>query len=159
KPANAMIADPDGEEHVYLTDFGLSVPVADANGARQGRWAGTPGYLAPEQIRGQPVDRRTDVYALGCVLYRALTGHPPFQGESEPDVLAAPLTARPPAVTDVAREVLSGFNEVVWRAMAKRPEDRYATAGELARAAIAVRFDVFLCHAPDDKSAGETIAA
>ncbi len=93
KPGNILIADPDGEEHVYLPDFGLSV-----HGARRPRgptasWAGTLAYLAPEQIRGEALDGRTDVYALGCVLFHALTGRAPFPTGDEEAALAAHLEA------------------------------------------------------------------
>ncbi len=159
KPANVMIADPDGEEHAYLTDFGLSIRGAEGLAATPGRWAGTPGYLAPEQIAGRPIDRRTDVYALGCTLFRALTGRAPFSAPDDAGVLTAHLTDPPPRVSDVAPGVPRGFDEVVRRALAKRPDDRYATAGELGRAALAVRYDVYLCHAPGDAPAAEAIAA
>ena len=92
KPANVLIADPDGEEHVYLSDFGLSVHGAGAAGG-DGGWAGTLAYLAPEQIRGEALDARTDVYALGCVLFHALTGRPPFPTGDEQAALTAHLEA------------------------------------------------------------------
>ena len=158
KPANVLIADPDGEEHVYLSDFGLSVHGAGAAGG-DGGWAGTLAYLAPEQIRGEALDARTDVYALGCVLFHALTGRPPFPTGDEQAALQAHLEARPPVPSDVVPGLPPAFDDVVRRALAKRPEDRFPTAGELGRAALAARYDVALLTAPDDRPAAEGLAA
>jgi len=156
KPGNILIADPDGEEHVYLSDFGLTT---GGDGARaDGGWTGTLVYLAPEQIRGEAVDPRTDVYALGCVLYHALTGRPPFAGDEEA-VLDAHLNARPPTPSEAVPGLPPALDAVVRRAMAKRPEDRYATAGELGRAALAARYDVALLVDPEDRAAAEPLAA
>jgi WD40 repeat protein len=158
KPANVLIADPDGEEHVYLTDFGLSIRGADGEDPSTGRWAGTPGYLAPEQIRGGRLDARADVYALGCVLFRALTGRAPFVGAGQEEVLAAHLTEPPPTVTDLVPGAPPALDDVVRTALAKSPDDRFASAGDLARRALAARFDVYLCHHPADREAVGAVA-
>lgn len=158
KPANILIADPDGDEHVYLSDFGLSTAGARVAGGAGG-WVGTPGYLAPEQIRGEAVDARIDVYALGCVLHHALTGRAPFGAGEADAVLAAHLTERPPAPSAEVPGLPPGFDEVVGRAMDKDPGRRYQSAGELARAALAARYDVALLVAEADRPAAETLAA
>ncbi len=159
KPANVLVADPDGDEHVYLTDFGLSVGASGAGGGDRGGWAGTLAYLAPEQVRRGRVDARTDVYALGCVLFHALTGRPPFPTHDEAGALEAHLTQAPPRLADVVAGLPPALDAVVRRAMAKRPEDRFASAGELGRAALAARYDVALLHADADAGAARTIAA
>ncbi len=157
KPANVLIADPDGEEHVYLTDFGLSVPTT--RGARDaGGWAGTLAYLAPEQIDGGPLDARTDVYALGCVLFHALTGRPPFPTGDEDAALEAHRSAPPPAPSSFVEGLPPAMDAVVQRAMAKRPEDRFASAGELGRAALDARYDAALLVDEPDRAAADAIA-
>ena len=158
KPANVLIADPEGEEHVYLSDFGLSVHGAGA-GRGDGEWAGTLAYLAPEQIRGEALDARTDVYALGCVLFHALTGRPPFATGDEQAALTAHLEGKPPAPSSLVPGLPPALDDVVRRALAKRPEDRFQSAGELGRAALAARYDVALLLAPDERAAGEDLAA
>jgi WD40 repeat protein len=159
KPANVLIADPDGDEHVYLTDFGLSAGMSVARDGAPTQWAGTLAYLAPEQIRGGPIDARTDVYALGCVLFHALAGRPPFATSDEAAALEAHLTQTPPRLADVAPDLPPALDEVVRRAMAKRPEDRFETAGELGRAALAARYDVAILRAEGDAAAAREIAA
>ena len=157
KPANILLADAVGEEHAYLTDFGLAVPTA--NGAAPvGRYAGTLSYISPEQIRGQPLDGRADVYALGCVLFHVLTGRVPFPVSGRQAKLVAHLTEPPPRATDLVPGLPRALDDVIARAMAKRPEDRYATAGALAAAARDARSDVVLCHHADDASAARSIA-
>ena len=156
KPGNILIADPDGEEHVYLSDFGLTT---GGDAVRGEGWTGTLAYLAPEQIRGEPLDPRTDVYALGCVLFHALTGRAPFAGGDERAVLDAHLEARPPVPSEVVPGLPPALDDVVRRAMAKRPEDRFRTAGEMGRAALAARYDVALLVAPGDRGAAEPLAA
>jgi WD40 repeat protein len=159
KPGNILIADPDGEEHVYLTDFGLTVRGAGPIRAGSGGWAGTLAYLAPEQIRGGALDARTDVYALGCVLFHALTGRPPFSTDDEQAALTAHLTQRPPAPSELVPGLPPAMDEVVRRAMAKRPEDRFGSAGELGRAALAARHDAALLACEDDAGAARALAA
>ena len=134
KPANILLERRDAGVHPYLSDFGLSKLVESTSGlTRTGTWVGTIDYAAPEQLQSQPVDGRTDVYALGCVLYQALTARVPYSQTRDVDKLLAHLSAPPPAV---GPGIPGGFDEVIARAMAKDPGDRYASAGELARAAL-----------------------
>ena len=132
KPANVLLGE---DDHAYLTDFGLTKHAATSGGAgglsRAGGWVGTLGYVAPEQIRGERVDARTDVYALGCVLVYALTGKAPFSGDSDEATLWAHLNSPPPS-----ESVAPEFEAVVARALAKDPSDRYLSAGDLGRAAL-----------------------
>src|SRR6188472_2998740 len=94
KPANVLLGP---DEHVYLTDFGLTKHALSIGGAtKPGHWVGTLDYVAPEQIRGERVDARADIYALGCVLYYALTGHVPYERESDEARLWAHLSEDPP---------------------------------------------------------------
>ncbi len=131
KPANVLLDD---EDHAYLTDFGLTKRAATTDGgglSRAGGWVGTLGYVAPEQIRGERIDARTDVYALGCVLVYALTGSAPYIRDSDEATLWAHLNAPPPS-----EDVPPQFEGVVARALAKDPSDRYPSAGDLGRAAL-----------------------
>jgi serine/threonine protein kinase len=134
KPRNVLVAR-DG--HVYLTDFGLARHVADDAGAtRAGHWVGTVDYVAPEQIHGLHAGARADVYGLGCVLFFALTGRAPFAGETPAASLWAHLHEPPPAPSRLRPELSQALDEVVARALAKDPADRYRSAGELGRAAL-----------------------
>jgi hypothetical protein len=134
KPANVLIA---AGGHVYLTDFGLVKRMAgSAKLTRSGDLLGTVDYIAPEQIRGA-VDRRSDVYSLGCVLFHCLTGTVPFEADDDVAKIYAHLNNPPPRPSDVVPGVPAGLDEVVRRAMAKDPDDRYQSAGELGAAAVA----------------------
>jgi protein kinase-like protein len=140
KPANVLVERMrDGREHAYLTDFGLAKSMASLSGATvPGRFIGTPDFVSPEQIRGEPVDARTDVYALGCLLYRALTGSVPYPSDEPLAKLYAHLDDRPPpSVRELIPELSEALDMVVRRAMAKRPLDRFASAGALAAEASA----------------------
>jgi hypothetical protein len=135
KPANVLLGPAD---HVYLSDFGLSKHALSVGGeTRSGHWVGTLDYVAPEQIRGERLDARADVYALGCVLYFALTGHPPFERDGDEARLWGHLSEPPPAPSDRVQGLPTGLDVVVARALAKRPADRYPSAGDLGRAAVA----------------------
>jgi serine/threonine protein kinase len=137
KPANILIAG-GGEDHTYLTDFGLTKHATSQGGlTNTGQWVGTADYVAPEQIQGHPVDARTDVYALGCVLYQALTGQVPFPRDSDIAKIYAHLSEHPPHVYWSAPEVPEEMDGVVRRALAKSPGDRYQSAGDMGRAALA----------------------
>ena len=131
KPANVLLGE---DDHAYLTDFGLTKRLAmSADGlSRTGAWVGTLGYAAPEQIRGERIDARTDVYALGCVLVHALTGNAPYVRDSDEALLWAHLNAAPPT-----QDVPASFQALVKRALAKDPSDRFPSAGDLGRAALA----------------------
>ena len=103
-----------------------------------GHWIGTVDFMAPEQFSGDEVDARADVYALGCVLYNALTGETPYPRGTVPATMLAHLHDAPPRPTDGrARACPSGFDRVIARALAKAPDDRYPSAGDLGRAALA----------------------
>jgi serine/threonine protein kinase len=127
KPGNVLL---DGE-HAYLTDFGLSKLLGgNTRLTKPGRTVGTAAYLAPEQIRGEVIDARTDVYALGCVFFEALTASSPFEGESGYTLMYAHLERPVPLLTDRRPELSAAVDAVVRRTMAKRPTDRYDSAGE-----------------------------
>lgn len=133
KPANVLL---DEGDHAYLTDFGLTKRSGDRSDglSRAGGFAGTLGFVAPEQIRGERLDARADVYALGCVLYHALSGQSPYPRERDEAMLHAHLHEPPPAL---APDGLDAFDAVIARAMAKDPADRYPSAGDLGAAALA----------------------
>jgi serine/threonine protein kinase len=142
KPANVLIAGTREEPHAYLTDFGLTKQAATTGGmTKTGMFVGTLDYIAPEQLQGGPVDARADVYALGCMLYQMLTGRVPYPRDSEPAKIWAHMQEPPPSLREVAPHVPVAFDEVLSRAMAKTPEDRYPSAGDLAHAAKAAAQD------------------
>ena len=139
KPGNILVAG--GREHthhgsgdhVYLTDFGLTKRTSELSGGLTGtgHFLGTVDYVAPEQIQGRPVGPGTDIYALGCVLYECLTGHLPFRRDDDAALLWAHLVEAPPPVTGIRPDLPGAVNDVIARAMAKDPADRYATSEEL----------------------------
>ena len=117
------------------TDFGLTKRLGSSGGlTRAGGWVGTPDYVAPEQIQRPRVDGRADVYSLGCVLYEMLTGDVAYPKDSDMAKLWAHVSDPPPLPRTQRPELVEAFDEVVARATAKDPADRYATAGELAAA-------------------------
>ena len=138
KPANVLITTRDGAEHAFLTDFGVSkAGTADTGLTKTGFAVGTADYMAPEQARGAAVDARADIYALGCVLYRALTGAVVYERESDVEKMWAHIHDPPPALLDVRPDLPRGLGVVLDRALAKRPDDRQPSAAELARQALA----------------------
>ncbi|MGH9013482.1 MAG: serine/threonine-protein kinase, partial [Acidimicrobiia bacterium] len=133
KPGNVLLS-PD-MKRAYLADFGLTKRVSAESGiTRVGQFLGTFYYAAPEQIEGRAVDGRTDLYALGCVLYEALTGGPPFSGDMSA-IIAAHLTQPPPSATAARAGLPPAVDAVIVRAMAKLPDQRYQTGAEFAEAA------------------------
>ena len=131
KPANVLI---DGQEQAYLTDFGLTKRAGSGSALTgTGLIVGTTDYLAPEQIQGNKLDARVDVYALGCVLYEALTGFVPYPRESTAATMWAHVSEPPPSVLDRAPDVPMEFDVVVRRAMAKEPDQRFISAEAMGR--------------------------
>jgi hypothetical protein len=152
KPANVLIAGTADEPFAYLTDFGLTKQAASTGGmTKTGMFVGTLDYIAPEQLSGGPVDARADIYALGCMLYQMLTGKVPYERDTEPAKMYAHMSEPPPSLREVAPHVPVAFDEVISRAMAKDPEDRYPSAGDLARAAKAAAVDRSLSES-DERS-------
>jgi Protein kinase domain len=135
KPANILL---DANLHPYLTDFGLTKQVASqSNATRTGVWLGSVNYAAPEQIESGPVDARTDVYSLGCVLFETLTRRLPYARDSEMAVMYAKVHEPPLLPGQVDPRLPREFDEVIHRALARNPEDRYPSAGDFGRAATA----------------------
>jgi serine/threonine-protein kinase len=134
KPGNVLLGRDADHDYAYLCDFGLAklgTSVTSLSGTRD--IIGTVGYLSPEQIDGLPVDGRTDVYALGCVLFECLAGEPPFVRENELATILAHRSEPPPAISDRRPELPEALDAVIARALAKDREARYATCGELVR--------------------------
>lgn len=125
KPGNILVEADGGR--VFLTDFGLAIPDRSASS----RWSisGTPEYSSPEQIRGDPLDPRTDIYSLGATLYHLLSGRPPFQGRDSEEISEKVLSGEAPPLEAVPAALASA----VRRAMARAPGDRYATVEEFER--------------------------
>src|SRR3954453_1803957 len=135
KPANILL---DGG-HAWLTDFGLTkrlISSADITAASD--IVGTPDYLAPEQIDGEPIDGRIDQYALACVVHHCLTGAPPFERDSDLAVLQAHLKDAVPRITEMRPELPSALEHVLARAMAKDPAERFPSANAFAAALATV---------------------
>ena len=139
KPANMLVdRRSNRSDHVYLADFGLSKKrlAASAGLTGTGQFVGTLDYSAPEQIRGRPADGRTDQYALACAAFELLTGAPPFHHEEATAVMYAHLSEPPPQVTSRRAGLPPAVDQVVARALAKVPADRYASCQEFADALL-----------------------
>jgi Protein kinase domain/Domain of unknown function (DUF4440) len=132
KPANVLLAG----HHAYLSDFGLTrLAGSDTELTKSGQWIGTVEYCSPEQLRGERTDARADVYSLGCVLYAALTGGPPFAHGTVPATMLAHLHDEPAPPSD--RGAPREFDRVMARALAKDPARRFPSTGDLGRAVLA----------------------
>lgn len=134
KPANVLVTSREtAGEHVYLADFGLTRRGATGHRTSSGDFLGSPTFAAPEHLRGEPVDGRTDQYALCCMVFACLTGRPPFQGSVE-EVIRGHLNEDPPAATSLM-SLPQGIDEVLRRGMAKRAGRRYDDCKALIAAA------------------------
>ncbi|WIX81471.1 protein kinase [Amycolatopsis carbonis] len=134
KPANVLVTSKEtSREHVYVADFGLTRRGATGHRTRGGDFLGSPTYAAPEHLRGEPLDGRTDQYALTCVLYACLTGTPPFKGDV-PTVIKGHLNGEPPSVSRVVA-LPAEVDDVIRKGMAKNPADRYPNCVAMIAAA------------------------
>lgn len=127
KPANVIVDTAGG---VKVADFGISA--RPGGPSTPDRIAGTPGYMAPEQLQGQAPDFRADVFSLGCVLYEMLTGRKAFEGDTTASVFAKTLQAEPPGPSRIRAELPQSLDRIVARALRKTPERRYPTMAALA---------------------------
>ena len=138
KPANMLLEAStvvDRPEHVYLSDFGLSKGTLAATGlTATGQFLGTLDYVSPEQIEGRPLDGRADEYALACSAFEMLSGEPPFLREQGVSVMYAHLSEPPPSVRARRPDLPAEIDEVLAKAMAKAPDERYATCRDFAAA-------------------------
>lgn len=134
KPANVLVTQKEGvREHVYVADFGLTRRGATGHRTRTGDFLGSPTYAAPEHLRGEPVDGRTDQYALACMLFACLSGRPPFQGGVQ-EVIAGHLGQNVPALSQLVA-LPPAIDEVIRKGTAKDPAQRFASCAELVAAA------------------------
>ena len=136
KPGNILVDARAGRpDHVYLSDFGIvkGAALGSLTGVGSSN-LGTPDYMAPEQISGQPVDGRTDQYSLACVAVQLLTGTVPFERDSLPAVIYAHLAAPPPSLVSLRPDLPAAVDQVVAKAMAKTAEKRYDSCGDFADA-------------------------
>ncbi len=134
KPANVLLC---GDGRVKVADFGIAKAVAEADLTQPGLMVGTAKYLAPEQVRGEPVDARTDIYSLGVVLYELLCGRPPFVADTDAATALARLQRDPLRPRQVRAGIPKSLEEIVCRAMARDPARRFDTAAELRAALLA----------------------
>jgi eukaryotic-like serine/threonine-protein kinase len=133
KPENILLE----EGHAVVADFGVARAVtaaADSALTQAGMLIGTPAYMSPEQASDEPLDARCDIYALGCVLFEMLSGRPPFTGSAPLAIIAQRLTEPAPTLAAVGVVVPPGVEQLVARALAQRPDDRFSSGAELARA-------------------------
>ncbi|MEO3784887.1 serine/threonine-protein kinase [Actinocorallia sp. B10E7] len=160
KPANILVAGGgtgSGEhpEHIYLTDFGLTKSTTAMSGlTSQGQFVGTPRYIAPEQITGDPVDGRCDQYALACVAYEMLTGEAPFHRDSQLALLYAHVSDEAPPPTSHRPDLPSAVDPVLARGLAKAPGSRYPSCLEFVRAL----YEALGEPVPDSNPAARTTA-
>ncbi|MCB0167775.1 MAG: serine/threonine protein kinase [Anaerolineae bacterium] len=139
KPKNILMDDRD---NCLLTDFGIAkVMQTDLSLTQFGTTLGTPTYMSPEQIQGEPLDGRSDVYALGVILFQLATGHLPFEADTPHEISTKHLYAQLPSARAINPELPPTIESIIVKAMAKDPNDRYATAGDLVQAMKDLKFE------------------
>ena len=160
KPANLMILP---DQTVKVADFGIARLTTAASTMTGDMMVGTPHYMSPEQVRGGKIDGRADLFSLGVVLYEALTGRKPFQAETLAAVLNAIINSSPPPPHEVEASIPPELSAIVERAMARKPEERYARgkdmANELRRFLGAVRGEPIAALPTQRKKSSWLVAA
>jgi serine/threonine protein kinase len=144
KPANILLrdgADEQSARQAILTDFGIAKILEGVQLTATGMSMGTPDYMAPEQVSGDPVGAQTDVYALGVVYFEMLTNVLPFSADTPIAVLLKHMSDEPPSPRLLVPDLPATLDEVLRRALAKKPRDRYASAGDFAAAIDAALTD------------------
>jgi serine/threonine-protein kinase len=151
KPANIILTEATGTgDHVRILDFGLA-KLRDGSGGDTSVTAlaiGTPSYMSPEQARGDAIDARSDIYSVGVLTYELLTGEKPFFSDQAFEIIAMHAKSPPPRLRVRAPGMSEALEAVILKAMAKRPEDRYQTAAEMADALAQVPESTTPSHAP-----------
>jgi serine/threonine-protein kinase len=141
KPENVLL----DEGHAVVADFGIARALTAAGDARTtgtGVVVGTPAYMSPEQVSGEQLDGRSDIYSLGCVLFELLTGDPPYPGRSSLAIIARRLSEPVPRVRSLRPEVPEAVDDAVRRALAEAREDRFASAAAFSQALAAASVEV-----------------
>ncbi|MCB0165888.1 MAG: protein kinase, partial [Anaerolineae bacterium] len=131
KPANVMINQ---EGNVVLTDFGIARILEGTQYTQTGALSGTPAYMSPEQGKGERADERSDIYALGVMLYEMVTGQVPYEADTPYAVIVKHISESLPLPSSIKPDLPEAVERVILKAMSKEPSDRYQTAGEMARA-------------------------
>jgi tRNA A-37 threonylcarbamoyl transferase component Bud32/tetratricopeptide (TPR) repeat protein len=147
KPGNILL---DKERKPYICDFGVA-RVETSTLTQSGTAVGTPSYMSPEQVMGKKVDKRSDIFSLGCILYEVLTGRRPFEAESITTVIYKIINEEPVPLIEVKKGLPVGFEHIITKALAKDPNDRYQSCVELAA-------DLRAIHAMADKTIAITMA-
>ncbi|MBU2437952.1 MAG: serine/threonine protein kinase, partial [Acidobacteria bacterium] len=129
KPANILIDD---NGRPFILDFGVA-RIGASTMTQTGKTLGTPSYMSPEQVIGKKIDNRSDIFSLGVVLYELLTGRRPFEAENITTIIYKIINEEPPSLSDVRKDAPAGFADILDRVLAKKPEERYQTGGELVK--------------------------
>ncbi|MGD8536548.1 MAG: serine/threonine-protein kinase [Candidatus Aminicenantes bacterium] len=128
KPGNILL---DKNRRPYICDFGVA-RVDTSTLTQSGTAVGTPSYMSPEQVMGKKVDKRSDIFSVGCILYEFLTGRRPFEAESITTVIYKIINEEPPSLSEVKKGLPAGFEKVIGKALAKDPNDRYQNCNQLS---------------------------
>ena len=149
KPENLMIGS-DG--HLKVIDFGIAMMSNSPRVTWRGfsGLVGTPEYMSPEQIKGERGNEQSDIYAVGCLLYHMIAGHPPYCGDNPMTVMYQHLTAQPKPLTEICPDIHPGIWAVICRAMRRRKNERYSSAAEMAKDLRNLdKADMAYTHMPD----------
>ena len=128
KPGNILL---DNNKRPYICDFGVA-RVDTSTLTQSGTAVGTPSYMSPEQVMGKKVDKRSDIFSIGCILYEILTGRRPFEAESITTVIYKIINEEPPAVSELKKGLPAGFGKIIGKSLAKDPNNRYQNCNQLA---------------------------